>query len=299
MNDVKRNIDRKGKISIRASSLGDSLDCPMRWYQRYVGRDVIDTPVNVKATAGTAVHGGAEAFWRTIMERGEIIHIDDMKRATFEKLTSRLEDDGVSIDDVLFDSKQMHDIDSLVERLEVATEEYYNGVVPLAQTVYGTPVAVEEEVGILVSDSPVINAITGSIDLLFEDRMVDIKSTSKNIVIYEEDPRNTKATQWLHQLSAYSMLAKAFYGGSLKEDFSFSIHLLLLGKRNVEFLPMDVGVEDEMALSVIRNLSGKLEILYNNPELSADVMFNRNYQSNMCSPKFCGHYDYCARKLII
>lgn len=246
-----------GKILIRASSLSTYMHCPYKWYKMVIeGEKVIP---NLQMITGTAVHKGVEVGYTEKIDKGTTPPIDVLTDAAVEEFKEKLKEDV----------KTNGEDPNKYEKLVVEDVKLYK---PTMDTT--TPKAVEKFYKVKL-DSPYIEAVQGTADIVFQNGIGDIKVTN----------RKAAPTNYKFQLSTYAILAE-----KNGEDLEFAeIHNIVNGKA-AHVLPLKLVKEQTRYL--INNLIKKIHLFYEKG-VDGELLFTGNPSSFLCDERYCDLHKTC------
>jgi len=248
-------------LTIRPSSISTWLNCPWKWYKHHI--EGVPSIPNVKMTAGTATHKGAEVGYTEKIKTGELPPVSVMQDAAVEEFQKKLKEEDVIV--------EADEDPGKYEKIVVENISLYQPVMEETR-----PKAVEKKYRIEFSGYEFVGALEGTADIIEDGGIVDIKTTLRKAV----------PSRYIPQLSAYAMLAEE--AGEGKMDRA-TIHNIVNGKA-VYSLPAELAkaqtryLLDILARSVDDVLSGR-----SLPE----IVFRGTPSSNLCDRRYCKLYDTC------
>lgn len=259
--DIMRdNIKEKGKFVLRPSSIQQFINCPAQWFRANVVGEFRKPAA--AAEAGTALHKGAEIGYTEKINTGKLPPVSvltDVAVEEWKKLNEK---------EVEYPAGE--DYNSFESDIVKGITEYRNLVMEDID-----PVAVENRYTIKI-DSPVVESVSGTIDIDLDGGLADIKMTNKK-------PTLNKYTL---QQSTYALLKE--YNGH-KCDFA-EIHNV---KRGDTATRLAIGVEKEYAKTWVNTIIDTLESF--SETKNVNLFRGSNPASNfLCSESWCGYWDKCS-----
>lgn len=262
------------KITIRPSGIKGFFDCSYRWYM-----ETIKSPqrrVGVAAHLGTGIHKAAEVFYTESIKEQRWTKIrDDFKSAGLDEFRKKIKEEEPSdIKEVKIDEVEKTLLDCSDNYIRKA-EELMKGHLPLT---------VEKTYTVLVN-SPVVEEVKGTLDIVGEDYVGDIKTMNK-----WKSPK-----EYILQQMVYAWLRSK--RGEAVED-------LKIHRVNVKTKGSDV----QSILEDLENPFIKMEALVSKAEFlltsmiktcesffktGDEVVFKGNPSSLICSPKYCNYWMGC------
>lgn len=251
------SYQENGKILIRASSVSTYMHCPYKWYKMVVeGVRVIP---NLQMVTGTAVHKGAEVGYTEKIEKGTTPPLDVLTDAAVEEFHDRLKED------IKLDGEDP----GKYEKIVVEDVKLYR---PTIETT--APKAVEKFFKVPLN-SPYIEAVQGTADIVFQNGIGDIKVTNKKAT----------AANYKFQLSVYALLAQ-----KCGENFEFAEIHNVVNAKAVHVLPLKLA--KEQTRYIINNLISKIHLFFEKG-IEGEVLFTGNPSSFLCDKRYCDLYAVC------
>ena len=248
-----------GKLIIRPSSLSTFMHCPYKWYLHNI--EGIPVIPNVKMTAGTATHKGAEVGYSEKIKTGELPPESVMKDAAVEEFHKKLKEEEVKVE-------EDEDVNEY-EKIVVKNIDLYKPAMEVTQ-----PKAVEKHFKKPIK-SISVEALEGTADIVGERLVIDIKTTLRKAV----------PTNYTLQLSAYALLAEA---DGIVVTMA-KIHNIVNGKA---FHELPLKLEKERAQYLIDNLVKSVDAILV-AGIDPELVFRGNPTSFLCNEKYCSHYNQC------
>jgi len=247
------------KLTIRPSSISTFVGCNYKWFRQHIlGEPMIP---NVRMTAGTAVHKGAEVGYTEKIKSGSLPPVSVLKDAAIEEFHKKLKEDEPEMEDTRPEDW---------ERVILTDIDLYKPTMEVTQ-----PKKVEERYEIPLG-SPVVEKVAGTADIVLDGAIADIKTTARKAV----------PTHYTLQLSVYALLASRVDN----EDYTKAIIHNIVHEKAVHVLPLRLNVPQ--ARFVVNTLIDKIEAYYNDAA-PAEVLFSGNPASPLCSEKYCNYYKVC------
>ena len=251
---------------IRPSSLATMLMCPARGYRDFLAQHQ-PTAHPSAAAVGTCVHKAAETYWNMCITAKQKLEFDEqlmihIAQKEFEAIEA---DPGLNW-------MADHTMPIAMEQIAVGVQAYGRAIVPTTEIPLAVEVRVEKKI-----DHPVVSAISGTIDSIYPDHIVDIKCRMKN--------RKKNTSEFTIQQSIYVMLAR-HAGYEIKES---KIHQILLGNGVVH--NEDCFINLPKVEFIISNLLERLEAVHNG--LSPEVAFSGNSDHFLCNKRWCDYWESC------
>ena len=251
---------------IRPSSLATMLLCPARGYKEFLSQHQ-PTAHPSAAAVGTCVHKAAETYWKLCIKAQEKLEYDTqlMTHIAQKEFESIEADPGLNW-------ASDHTMTIAMEQIAIGVDAYGKSIVPTTDIPLAVEMRVEKKI-----DHPVVSAISGTIDAVYPDHIVDIKCRMKN--------RKKNTSEFTIQQSIYVMLAR-HAGYEIKES---KIHQILLGNGVVH--NEDCFINIPKVEFIISNLLERLEAVHNG--LSPDVAFSGNSDHFLCNKRWCDYWEGC------
>ena len=260
------------KRVIRPSSIPLLTTCAWQWYQEHI--EGVEGMYNSSAAVGTSVHSVAEKYWNEAISAGE-------KPPTDPSRITQLIAYGIEQFDELLKAEQInwgenHSLAIAYSQIETAVRAYFNGIVPDMEI----PLAVEKKFEVEIKDHPFISAVAGTIDYLYPEKIVDIKTRSGN--------RKKTVNTFSLQQSVYVWLAQQ--NGYVGVDSGY-IHQIMIDKGDVH--NDRVWINTKQIEYIINNILKRLKAV--DEGLPVDIAFPGNSGPNnfLCSSRWCQHHPTC------
>ena len=256
------------KRIIRPSSLPTLMYCPRRWWLDFISQG--ETSAHPSAAAvGTAVHKAAELYWSMALANGGEkmdVDISALIYAAQQRFREIESTDGLNW-------AEDHTMDIALSQIEAGVKVYHDKVIPMTQV----PLAVEQKVSWEI-DHPMVSAVSGTIDSIYPDHIVDIKCRM--------GARKKNTSEFSLQQSTYVMLAqKNGYPGVR----SSQIHQILL--QNSALHNEDCFIHISKVEYLIDILLKQLQMVYEGA--SPEVVFSGNPNQYLCNKKWCDYWENC------
>lgn len=256
----------KSDIRIRPSAITSFYGCAFQWAKRFLEGEP-QGPSGARASIGTGIHSGAEAFWKEVTPTGdrEKYSLSAITDAAVESFREDIKD-GVLYDDG--------------ENENTAIKEIASGVEAFADDIGQfvlIPDFVEEYFEVEI-DHPLVVAVGGTIDYLARTTLADIK-TSK---------RKVSAQSHVVQQSTYRYLAEA-NGHIITNN---AIQGVVLKKSGADGMVMPLETNVEQAKFLINGILDRIDLALIDAA-PLHVLFPGNPGYMFCSPKYCERYDTC------
>lgn len=258
--EVREKIANEGKIILRPSSLQQFLGCPFQWVQAQLLGD-FQRPA-AAATAGTSLHKGAEVGYTDKIKHGQLPPVSFLTDVVAEEWRRLNEEQDL----VYGKDEDYHTYESeLVSGMKV----YYKDIMHDTN-----PIAVEKRYTIPL-DHPIFEAFSGTLDIVLERGIVDLKRTKKK----------TDPSKYTLQQSSYTMLRRA--NG---EESNFNEIHNVVGGKSAERLALMPKVD--YAKYIVNQILDTTEEFWNtgNPNLFRGTNSHAYY---LCSAAWCGYYSKC------
>lgn len=265
------------KTDLHPSSIGSFFECSYRWY-----RDNLFMPIRkigIAAHVGTGVHKAAEVYYNESISEKKWAKIrDDYKGVALDTFRERVKDDEpIDIKEVNIDSMEKNVLDNAAAYLK-NSEALNKGKLP---------VAVEKSYTVKIN-SPVIEQIHGTLDIVGDNYISDIKTMSKL--------KNPKG--YILQQGVYAFMRQKA-GEDVKDLF---IHRVVIPKNYTDcvsiidnldnpFTPIDAIIEKSK--SYVETIVKTVNEFH---KTGNELLFRGNPESILCSPKYCAYYDECKYK---
>jgi len=254
---------------IRPSSIANSLSCGWQWFNTYMlGRNSI--PSN-RAAIGTAIHAGVERLWKEAQQTREVgTGLAEYVGAAQIEYTKAAE--GVVLED--FES-----VGGAQREVEAGVASYLEDIAPYATI----PDDVEVRYTVRVPNSPVIKAISGTLDYRAGAVIADVKTSQRKPVLGNYDLQQT----------TYKMLVEA-NGVTVKQNL---IHGVVLRKTGVDGMILELDptrADERMAFTkvTLKSLIARANAVFEG--LDPKLVFSGNPKHYLCSEKYCAFYKECG-----
>jgi hypothetical protein len=256
------------KITIRASSLTNWLDCPRRAALAIFEKELKSAGfnqrpllTNIGAAIGTATHAAAQYAMERKIEHGTIPTLSECADKASESL-DQTKREGISFD---FQTQSMGVAHLQTKR---CVESFLTHVAPTI-----TPVAIEQRLDGVINDNFLLS---GKCDAL------EATEKSNGVRDYKT---GTSIRYHAAQLGGYSLLARA--NGTpidkMTVDFMQRVPLNKTQPRAVK-IEYDVGQSESLALATMKNISTSFDEFAKGGDINA---FLPNPSSMLCNEKFC------------
>lgn len=261
------NVDIDNSINVlRPSGISGFIRCPYQWYlTTLLGRR--QKPA-AATSAGTSVHAGAEYGYRqkialgTLPKKSEII---DVAISTWDDLNN-------GVDPLEFNDGESRDkyTDDIAEGLET----YYDIVMTVTD-----PIAVERRYTVEL-DHPHFQAVSGTLDIVLEDGIVDLKFTKRASTIMH----------YTLQQSTYAMLREE----NNEVVNNLYIHNIVRpqAKKGAQVLVGELPKQTDYAKFWIGQILDTVAEYKatDNPLLFRGCSPDNNY---LCNSQWCGFWNEC------
>jgi hypothetical protein len=256
-------------IRLRASSISDLLDCPLRWYKRTI--EGLKLPNSPPALVGTAVHESTAVFDQAAID-GEKMSIDDAAGAAVDILTNPTEEvdwTGTNTKKAVEKAVGVH----TAYCLQIAPTQHYVAVEMTLE-----PLVIEMGSGVKFS-------ITGTLDRIREVNgmrgVADVKTGARAVSRDGE----VVVGKHLPQLGAYELLAEYNFGAMNLDAAIIGLHTGSIGR---------VGIGDiKGAKSALVGDQDSPGILHYVEPYFKSGLFPPNPGSWLCTKRFCPHFHNC------
>lgn len=256
----KEAQEANGKLVIRPSGVQQFISCPAQWFRVHILKDY-QRP-SAAASLGTSLHKGAEVGYTEKIKTGSLPPLSVLEDVAVEtwKICNQEED---------LEYKEGDDFNSVQNDLLHGLGCYYKAIMPTTN-----PSSVEQRYTIEI-DSPVVQSISGTIDIDLPNGLADIKVTGKK----------TQASKYVVQQSIYALLKEQ--NGEACD--TASIHNVVRGK---EATTLEMPLKKDYAKFWINTILDTLEEFdqTKNPKLFRGCSPTSNF---LCSPSWCGFWDKC------
>lgn len=257
---IKEKIRDEGKLVLRPSSLQQFLGCPFQWFQGAIENN-FQRPA-AAASAGTALHKGAEEGYRDKIKTGALPPISFLTDVVAEEWRKLNDEQDLS-----------YSKDETYEKYESdlvkGMKDYYKDL--MHET---NPIDVEKRYTVNI-EHPIFESVSGTLDIVLDRGVVDLKHTKQK----------TNANKYVLQQSTYTWLRQA--NG---EVCNFNeIHNVIRGK-GTERLALAPKVD--YARYIINQILDTTERFWQ----TGDPTLFRGTNSHsyfLCSEGWCGYYNEC------
>lgn len=259
-------------VTIRASSLGELFDCPMRWASKYIYGKTM--PSSGAATLGTAVHAGTAAFDESRLPGGNAISIDDAAGAVVDTIYRPKQD-------VDWGDDKPQD----AEKIALALHAKYCAEVAPAQQYTGVEIRCER---LEITDLGL--ALTGTTDRIRKTddgyAISDIK-TGKTAVSANG---TVKTAGHAFQMGVYELLAE--HASGIPITGSAQIIGLSTGKTAAA---QRAGTGEIIgARDALLGTGDDMGVLQHASKIIHSGDFFGNPRSQLCGEKYCPNYQNCS-----
>lgn len=265
------------KTDLHPSSIGSFFECSYRWY-----RDNLFKPIRrigIAAHLGTSIHKAAETYYSESIKEKQWAKVrDDYKCVAIDTFRERLKDDEP------IDIKEVN-LNDIEKSIATNSKNYLENSKKLNRD--KLPIAVEKSYTVKIN-SPVIEQIHGTLDIVGDNYISDIKTMSK--------VKNPKS--YILQQGVYAFMRQKA-GEDVKDLY---IHRVVVPKGYTDcvsiidnldnpFTPIDAIIERsksyvEMIVKTVNEFH----------KTGNELLFRGNPESILCSPKYCAYYDECKYK---
>lgn len=258
--ELKEKILNEGKLTLRPSSLQQFLGCPHQWFLSSLMGN-FQRPA-AAATAGTSLHKGAEMGYSDKIRTGELPPLSFLTDIVSEEWR-RLNDEQ----ELVYGKDE--DYHSYEKDLIKGMGDYYKDLMPETD-----PVAVEKRYTIQL-DHPVFESLSGTLDIVLERGIVDIKHTKKV----------TSPAKYTLQQSTYTLLRTA--SGEVS-NFN-EIHNIIRGKGTER---LSLAPKVDYAKYIVNQILDATEAFL---ETGNTALFRgtNSHAYFLCNPAWCGYYAGC------
>lgn len=253
------------KVVLRPSSIDGFAGCPRQWAMTFIGghRSITSS----RAAIGTAIHSAVEQGWRESMAAKEkafsgLTYLEDL--AADALITQTQEDDiDFAGDDTL---------ESAIRESRVGVSTFASDIVPFVDL----PIAVEQRFTVKL-ESPVVEALSGTVDYLSHDTLSDLKTSKRKPVAQSHET----------QQSIYKYLAEA-NGHTVKHATIQGV--VLKAKPEGHVLSLEPKIDKaKMAINTILDVLDVFEAQVIAPE----ILFRGNPKYMFCDSRYCAFYSTC------
>lgn len=258
--EMQEILQTQGKLIIRPSAIQQFINCPAQWFRANIIKEFRKPAA--AASAGTALHKGAEIGYTEKINTGSLPPVSVLTDVVVEEWKTLNEQQDVEYSGG--DTYHSYETD-----IVKGITEYHNLVMPEVN-----PAAVEARYTIAI-DSPVVESVSGTIDIDLDNGLADIKMTNKK-------PTLNKYTL---QQSTYALLKE----NNGKDCEYCEIHNVKRGA-SAERLPL--AIEKEYARTWVNTILDTVESFHETKNVN--LFRGSNPSSNfLCSPNWCGYWDKC------
>lgn len=272
--DAKGMSGGNNKIVIHPSSLPIFFDCPYKWYRDHIYKPI--RTIGIAAHAGTGIHKAAEIYYKeSISEQAWAKPRDDFKGVAIDCLRDKIKDESPT------DLKEVN-LNELEKSVGDCALNYTKNARSLCKDTL--PIASERAYEVKIK-SPIIESVKGTLDIVGEDYIGDIKTMS----------RANNPTKYAIQQGVYGVLREQ-KGESVGD---FIIHRVVLPKQTIDsvsilqsfdnpFTPASALIEkSKFYLNAIINTCNEFDKTGN------ELLFRGNPQCLLCSAKYCAYFFEC------
>lgn len=248
------------KIILRPSSIQQYINCKAQWFNVHIMG--MKTPPAAAANAGTSVHFGAEVGYREKIANGNLPPLSVVLDAAVETWQETVKQGELTYGEGETPEKCEHDIVR-------GMEDYYNDIMTTCD-----PIAVEKRYTYNL-DHPMVESLSGTLDIVVERGVRDIKFTKKK----------STASHYILQQSTYGLLREL----NDEKVTHLGIHNVIRGKEAVEFA---MPYKPEYAKFWINRILDDLEKFH---QTGDESIFQGTSPTTyyLCSEKWCAFYDQC------
>ncbi len=254
------------QITVRASSLSGYADCPRRTAAKTLkgeveaaGYSLRETPNNIGAIVGTAMHSGAAVSLTHKMRYGALGNATEAEHVALESLTEEMQKSEMLWDKATPDNN-------------TAQQQTLRMVGALRSTILLTitPLEVEKRLQAIVSENIILS---GQVDVNLEDGITDWKSGTV---------RRANGPQY----GAYLLLGRSNNIGNAHKATEYYVPRTTLKKEQPrpEVHPYEQAAAEQSAVSVLKHIERDLLDFRITGDRNA---FLANPSSVLCSDKYC------------
>lgn len=261
-------------VEIHPSGLSSFFDCGYRWY-----RDNIFMPirgVGIAAHLGSSIHKAAETYYKECISEAKWAKArDDFKGVAIDYLRDRCKTEQP------IDIKEV-DFNTIEKQAAANSMSYINNAKKLNRE--KIPLGVEKHYEAKVN-SPIISKVSGTLDIVGENFIADIKTMSKL-----KNPSG-----YLMQQAVYGFLRQK--SGEEVEDFI--IHRVVVPKQICDSVSIIDSLDNPFtkAQSLIDKSKLYLETLIKTCnefyKTGNELLFRGNPSSILCNKKYCPYFSEC------
>lgn len=265
------------KISLHPSGISAYFDCQYKWF-----RDNLYKPirrVGYRANLGTGIHKAAELQYNESIKAGAYVSFkEEFEQAAIDTFRDCIKSDE------LCDKDEMNQ--SEVESIIVtATKEYGSNIQNINND--KLPLAVEQHYYLDINSS-LIQGISGTLDIVGEDYIVDIKTMSKN----------KSVAGYIVQQGIYAFLRQS--KGELVNTL-FIDKILLNNKKKICTREDIFEQSYKQTSEIIDYVKFLLNVIISKVEEFSKTGNERIFIGNpncwLCSKKYCPYFDECKYHL--
>lgn len=257
---LKEKVSKEGKLILRPSSIQQFLGCSSQWFRSSLLED-FQRPA-AAANAGTALHAAAEVGYNEKIAVGALSPLSALTDVAVEEWKKMNQENDLEFSE----GESYHTYE---KDLVTGITEYY----PVMEIT--DVIATEKRYDITVTDHPVFKGVGGTIDLILDNGIADIKFTK----------RKTTVEKYLLQQSTYTLLRERH-----SETVNSNVIHNVIRSKNVEILPLRINTK--YAEYVIRQILATVKAFWDTGEES---LFRGTNSSAyfLCSESWCGYWTKC------
>ena len=252
-------------LRIRPSAIDTFNQCSFQWAKVFL--EGITTIPNSRAAIGTGVHAGVETMWNDAIRSGKKDpYVDGMVDAGVEAF-----DEELKLGNMRFDDGE--DQNSCHMEIVQGINCYVDNLVDFLDI----PTAVEKRFTVPISNHPLVQDISGTVDYIAPGRIDDVK-TSK---------RKPSVANYKTQQSIYRFLAE--------ENGHPVTHNMIQGvvfTKTPQAMILEADIDVQQAKNVVNSLLDTLRVAAEG-SVPLDVLFRCNPKYYLCSNKYCTLYGSC------
>ena len=261
-------------IEIHPSGVSGFFDCAYRWF-----RDNLHKPIHrygLAAHAGTGIHKAAELYYKeSIAEQRWAKPRDDFKGAAIDTLRAKIKDEAPA---------DLHDVNlnDLEKQVGENALNYTRNACDLCSA--QLPIDSERKYCVKIK-SPIIDCVSGTLDIVGKDYIGDIKTMSKA----------KNAASYAIQQGIYGVLRQN-KGENVRD---FLIHRVILPKNSIDCVSILASLDNPFtpAGALIDKSKFYLNTIIQTcnefHKTGNELLFRGNPQSLLCSDKYCAYYNEC------
>jgi len=239
--------------------------CGEQYYRRYIKGEII--PPGVAIIVGSSTHKTIEVNLKNKIEKKQLLNLDIIKDLARDEVTKRFEGEILLSEEEKSKGKEAvkgEAIDFAVSCSEAHAKE-------LAPKI--EPIAIEKTFYLDIPNNPF--QISGTIDILEENKIRDTKTTSRFV--------KGTADKSL-QLTMYSLAEKITENKKIKK---LCLDFLVKRKDGTEVITEETKRDDKDFEVLLARIENALN------QLKAGIFPPTNPENWWCSEKFCGYYKTC------